>query len=98
MPPAWYNPIPWIMPETLWGALNYWNQQRPPQTLWDAINTPQLIPYEDALEQSWADGEYVPPPLPGYFPRGDALRNYWNTTRDSVQRTQRKVDRIRQGK
>lgn len=97
----WYNPIPWIMPQTLWGAVNFFSlpqQQR--QTLWDAINFPlQLVPYEDALEQSWAHGgEYAPPPLPGEYVPGKALRDYWDTMGDSVKRTQRNVDRIRQGK
>lgn len=101
MPPSpypWYNPVPWIMPETLWAGYNYMRPRA--QSLWDAVvNMPiNLIPYEDALEQSWAHG-YIPPSLPNrYSPTGQGVRNYMDTMSESVQRTQKNVDRIRQGK
>lgn len=91
----WYNPMQWMMPQTLWGFMGP-AQQR--QTLWDAVNYPlQLMPYEEAIEQSWAHGPYVPY-LPGSYFGGQGIRNFMDTMGDSVKRTQRNVDRIRQGK
>lgn len=92
----WYNPVPWIMPETLWAG---YNAMRPQRSLWDAVvNMPiNLVPYDEALDQSWSYGPYVPY-LPGGYVGGQGIRNFMDTMGDSVKRTQKNVDRIRQGK